>query len=86
MSNFILNNVILVQIGVSLTDEQGGELARLINGLEESEVAHSMLDSMVSEAEDSGEGRGELLRAVWNNAKEKAAFFKDQQSNSKLVH
>lgn len=41
-----------------------------------------MLDTMVSEAEDSGEGCGELLRAVWNNAKGKATFFKDQQSNS----
>ena len=69
-----------------MTDTQGEELAKLINGLEESEVARSTLDSMVGEAENSGEGRGELLRAVWNNAKEKAAFFKDQQSNSKFVH
>ena len=69
-----------------MTDKQGEELAGLINGLEESEVARSTLDSMVCEAENSGEGRGELLRAVWNNAKEKAAFFKDQQSNSKFVH
>ena len=69
-----------------MTDTQGEELTKLINGLEESEVARSTLDSMVGEAENSGEGRGELLRAVWNNAKEKAAFFKDQQSNSKFVH
>lgn len=69
-----------------MTDTQGEELAKLINGLEESEVARLTLDSMVGEAENSGEGRGELLRAVWNNAKEKAAFFKDQQSNSKFVH
>ena len=69
-----------------MTDTQGEELAKLINGLEESEVARLTLDSMVDEAENSGEGRGELLRAVWNNAKEKAAFFKDQQSNSKFVH
>lgn len=75
----------MVQIGVSLTDKQGEELAGLINGLEESEVAQSTLDSMVQEAEHSGEGRGELLRAVWSNAKEKAAFFKDQQSNGKFV-
>lgn len=45
-----------------------------------------MLDTMVSETEDSGKGCGELLRAVWNNEKKKATFFKDQQSNSKLVH
>ena len=76
----------MVQIGVSLTDKQGEELARLINGLEESEVAQSTPNSMVCEAENSGNGRGELLRAVWNNAKEKAPFFKDQQSNSKFVH
>ena len=69
-----------------MTDTQGEELAKLINGLEESEVARLTLDSMVGEAENSGEGRGELLRAVWNNAKEKATFFKDQQSNSKFVH
>lgn len=68
-----------------MTDTQE-ELAKLINGLEESEVARLTFDSMVGEAENSGEGRGELLRAVWNNAKEKAAFFKDQQSNSKFVH
>jgi hypothetical protein len=69
-----------------LTDTQGEELAKLINGLKESEVARLTFDSMVGEAENCGEGRGELLRAVWNNAKEKAAFFKDQQSNSKFVH
>ena len=68
-----------------MTDKQGEELATLINTIEESEVCQSTRDGILGEAENSGEGGGELMRAIWNNAKEKASFFRDQARNSKAT-
>ena len=62
-----------------MTDKQGEELAALINSIEENEGAQSTLNGVFYEAENSGEGCGEVMRTIWNNAKEKAYFFRDQQ-------
>ena len=55
-----------------MTDKQG---EALINSIEENEGAQSTLNGVFHEAENSGEGCGELMRTIWNNAKEKASFF-----------
>ena len=71
-------------IGVPLVEEQEEELATLINAIDQNKAGESSLDEILSEAEKSGEGRGQVLKSVWNTEREKASFFKDQMKNSML--
>ena len=64
-------------VGIPLTEEQEEELATLINTVDESKAGESALNEIVSEAEKSGGGRGQVLQSVWNAEKERASFFKD---------
>ena len=57
-------------------------MAEVVSYLSENETGKSHLDTIFEEAENSGEGRGAVLKSMWNEAKERAAFFKDQQKNS----
>ena len=71
-------------IGVPLVEEQEEELATLNNAIDQNKAGESSLNEILSEAEKSGEGRGQVLKSVWNTEREKASFFKDQMKNSML--
>ena len=72
-------------VGVPLVEEQEEELATLINAIDQHKIGESSLNEILSEAEKSGEGRGQVLKSVWNTETEKASFFKDQMRNSMFL-
>ena len=73
--------LLLVTVEISL-DEHSKEMAEAISYLNQNATGRSHLDTIFTEAEKSGDGRGDILKSMWNEAAEKAAFFKDQQKNS----
>ena len=78
----MLLGLIFICIGITLDDEHAKEMAEAVSYLSENETGRFHLDTIFKEAENSGEGRGAVLKSMWNEAKERAAFFKDQQKNS----
>ena len=66
-----------------LDDVQDESLATIVNTIGSNHDASSTLEKIFSEAESSKEGRGGILRCLWEKEKERAAFFKDQKCNSK---
>lgn len=71
-------------VGVSLDNEQEENLATIINPINGNPEASTTLESIFSEAEATKEGRGNILKSLWEKEKERAVFFKDPKNNSKL--
>lgn len=69
-------------VGITLDDEYAQQMAEVVSYLNQNATGRSHLDMTFREAEKSGEGRSDILKSMWNEATEKAAFFKDQQKNS----
>ena len=78
----MVSKVICALLGVPLDDNQNKELSKLISSISNSDTGSAILQSIYNEAEDSGQGRGEVLREIWNESHDRASFFKDQQKNS----
>ena len=71
---------------LSLTDEQNSEISELVKSIQSSSEGQTELQRIYSEAEQSGEGRGAILRALWeNDASDMNLFIADQQSNGNTV-
>ncbi len=67
---------------LSLTDEQNFEISELVQSIQSSSEGQTELQRIYSEAEQSGEGRGAVLQALWeNDASDMNQFIADQQSN-----
>ena len=71
-------------VGITLNDEHSEEIAGLVSHINDSLDGKSQLEDIFSEADHSGQGRGDILRALWAQASDRAAFFKDQRKNSKF--
>ena len=56
----------------------------LISAINASDMGTAALNSIYKEAEDSGKGRGEVLKEIWSESHDRAAFFQDQERNSTL--
>ena len=70
--------------GIPLDESQNNELSSVISAINTSDMGTAALSSIYKEAEDSGEGRGEVLKEIWNESHDRAVFFQDQQRNSTL--
>ena len=71
---------------LSLTDEQNSEISELVKSIQSSSEGQTELQCIYSEAEQSGEGRGAILRALWDNdASDMNLFIADQQSNGNTI-
>ena len=67
---------------LSLTDEQNSEISELVQSIQCSSEGQNKLQSIYSEAEQSEEGCGAVLRALWeNDASDMNQFVLDQKSN-----
>lgn len=67
---------------LSLTDEQNFEISELVQSIQCSSEGQNELQRIYSEAEQSGEGRGAILRALWeNDTSDMNQFVLDQKSN-----
>ena len=72
---------------LSLTDEQNFESSELVQSIQCSSEGQKELQSIYSEAEQSGEGHGSILRALWeNNSSDMSQFVLDQKSNGNNYH
>ena len=68
--------------GVTL-DDQTNEMSNLISTIDSSATGTAILQDIYKEAEQSGEGRGEVLKEIWRESQDRALFFRDQKLNSK---
>ena len=80
MAKRTLNCVLIV--GITLNDEHSEEIAGLVSHINGSLDGNSDLEDIFSEADKSGQGRGDVLRAMWAQASDCAAFVHDQRKNS----
>lgn len=58
-----------------LLDEQSDEIGQLVKEISESETGKAALEKLYNEADETEEGRGEILQSIWNN---------DQINNGKI--
>ena len=63
---------------MNVSNEQNSELIKLIQEIENSEEGIKELESVVQDANNENQGRGDILKDVWlKDSKE--AFFRDQR-------
>ena len=55
-----------------------------LHGKEMADIV-SLLDVIFNEADATGEGRGAVLKALWSEASDRAAFYQDQAKNSETL-
>ena len=77
--------LICALLGVPLDDTQNNELSKPISSIGNSDTGSAILRSIYNEAEDSGQGRGEVLREIWNKSHDRASFFQDQQKKQYVL-
>ena len=68
-------------IVLTLDDAHAKEMAD-VSHINSSSAGRSHLDAIFSEADNTSEGHGEELKALWSEASDRAAFYKDQAKNS----
>ena len=68
---------------LSMNDIQNEELADLIRSIQKSDHGQQELQSIYREAEETGTGKGDLLRSIWDqDVADIDKFYQDQHSNS----
>ena len=68
---------------LTLDDVHAKEMADIVSHINSNATGKSYLDAILKEADETGEGHGEVLKALWSEASDRAAFYKDQTKNSK---
>lgn len=56
-------------------------MADIVSHINSNAAGRSHLDVIFSKADDTGEGQGEVLKALWSEASDRAAFYRDQAKN-----
>lgn len=69
--------------GVTLDDDQTNGMFKLISTIGSSAIGTAIMHDIYTEAEESGEGWGEILKEIWRESQDRALFFHDQKCNSK---
>lgn len=54
---------------------QTDEMSNLITAIDSSATGTAILKDIYKEAEESGEGRGEVLKEIWRESQDRALFF-----------
>ena len=67
---------------MELRDEQNDEMVQLVQSITNSDDGVTQLDKIYQETDICGQGRGTVLKSIWDNDAE--MFFGDQKNNSKL--
>lgn len=66
----------------SLPTEQSDEICEMVSTIQQNEEGQHQLQQIFTEADQSGEGRGELLKEIWDrDVADMEQFFQDQKSN-----
>ena len=74
-----------VLIVLTLDDVHAKEMADIVSHINSNATGRSHLEVIFNEADDTGEGRGALLKALWSEASDRAAFYQDQAKNSETL-
>ena len=70
---------------LSIPDSQSTEIADVVRTIHNTEQGQSQLQNIFSEADQSGEGRGELLKEIWDrDVSDVNQFSQDQKNNGTL--
>lgn len=77
---YIIDYVVL-----TLDDVHAEEMADIVSHINNNSSGKSHLNAIFKEADNTGEGNGEVLKAMWSEASDRAAFYKDQSKNSKML-
>ena len=62
---------------LTLDDAHTKEMANIVSRINSNATGRSYLDVKFSEADDTEEGRGEVLKVLWSEASDRAAFYQD---------
>ena len=68
---------------LELNRDNDDEVSKLIRSIVSSEAGQAEIDRILSEAEDTGKGRGLLLKSIWESDVSK--FNTDQATNGKVL-
>lgn len=68
-----------------MPDSQSSEIAEVVRTIHNTEQGQNLLQQIFSEADQSGEGRGELLKEIWDrDVSDVNQFSQDQKNNGML--
>jgi hypothetical protein len=69
---------------IELCEDQNEDISQLVKLIDTSDNGKKELDRIFQQAEESGIGRGELIKKVWDN--DVSAFNADEQKNGNLSY
>ena len=71
--------------GQSLPNVQSDKICEVVHTIQQTKQGQHHLQQIFAETDQSGEGRGELLKEIWDrDVADMEQFFKDQKTNSML--
>ena len=72
---------------ISMNDKQSDEIAELIKAIDNSDHCQHALQSISQEANKSGEGKGHILRGIWEqDVSDMKRFYQDQKQNGEYIY
>lgn len=70
----------------SIPDVQGCEIAEVVRTIQHTGQGQQQLQQIFTETDQSGDGRGELFKKIWDrDVTDIKIFFKDQKNNGELI-
>ena len=71
---------------LSMPESQSSEIAEIVQTIQNTEQGQNQLQEIFSEADQSGDGRGEMLKEIWDrHASDVNQFYRDQKNNGMLT-
>ena len=71
----------------SVNDKQNDEIVELVKAIDNSDHGQHALQSIYQEAEKTGNGKGDILRGIWEqDVSDMKQFYEDQKQNGEYVH
>ena len=70
-----------------ISEAQGAEVAEIIHTIHNSAEGQKQLQQIYSEADHSGDGRGAVLKQIWEeDVSDMQQFMKDQETNGMYMY
>ncbi len=70
---------------IAVTESQNEDMSQLVQAIQQSQHGQHALQTIYKEAEATGCGRGDVLKAAWEkDAVDMCQFYQDQKNNGKL--
>ena len=70
----------------SMNDKQNDEIAELVKSIDSSDHGQHALQLIFQEADKAGEGKGDILRDIWEqDVSDMKQFYQDQEKNGEYT-